>query len=556
MLLFDCPHCGNHLRLEDEFAGSDGWCRACKGMIVAPRPGRESAGFDSLPIEARYNRLYQIFRFAATKADNYKLLLSRLASQRDMLRQELAKASAQREGADDVLQQLATLQQKMSARDEELAAAVAIRRQLEDEVLALTRRLDSSKQAMAPPPDDPSTTTEMQNANAQIAAERERATRLERNWQEALNASKLEAQLHAEVVEELNATRVALSDAQKARQAADLAHAQAERALAERTAALEAAERRGAPGPHTTRVAELEAQLREAQAQCESHRSRLHEVEVDRDTLAEQASTALARLRKEHEALAAEYTRVAELLDGLTALREEHEQLRSDHDMVVQTVAPMEALRHELETLRAQQESLVRERDALRAEHTRALGELNALTALRDDYERLRADRDAVAQTAAPLEALYRELNELRAQHEALTRERDTLINVRQEYDTLRAQHDGQAAEHESVEALRQELAALRTQYDGAMQELDALGQEYDALEAALETPSFGALPDTDPSELLSPMPAAPTDANGMDEHVIIPEIVMEELDRRKSDPVVSALLRFLQKQRDNDEEG
>jgi hypothetical protein len=41
-----------------------------------------------------------------------------------------------------------------------------------------------------------------------------------------------------------------------------------------------------------------------------------------------------------------------------------------------------------------------------------------------------------------------------------------------------------------------------------------------------------------------------------MDEHVIIPEIVMEELDRRKSDPVVSALLRFLQKQRENDEEG
>src|SRR5690606_32621270 len=137
MLHFDCPHCGNHLHLEDEFAGRDGWCRACKGMIVAPAPGEASVGIEALPLEVRYHRLYQLFRFAATKADNYKLLLGRLRNQRDALTQELAKAGKWRDTLSELQRQVDASHRMLAAREDEISAAGDERRRHETELAAL-----------------------------------------------------------------------------------------------------------------------------------------------------------------------------------------------------------------------------------------------------------------------------------------------------------------------------------------------------------------------------------------------------------------------------------
>jgi hypothetical protein len=155
MLRFDCPHCGNHLRLEDEYAGRDGWCRACKGMIVAPMPGHQSAGVEGLPLAVRYSRLYHLFKFAAAKADNYKLLFGRVRAQRERLTRELTEAAKWKDRATDAKRRADQVERQLRARDDELAQLMQVKRALEDETARLRADVNEHIRAAQTSPPTP-----------------------------------------------------------------------------------------------------------------------------------------------------------------------------------------------------------------------------------------------------------------------------------------------------------------------------------------------------------------------------------------------------------------
>ena len=389
MLYFDCPHCGNHLRLEDEFAGRDGWCRACKGMIVAPTPGRETAGIETLSLEIRYNRLYHLFRFAATKADNYKLLLGRLRAQREALTQELAKAVKWRDSMTDLQRQTESMQRQLASQNDELAAAAEVRRLLESELEAIRHECETLPATIAP------------------------------DLREAFEASHRQVEALEERLKEEGKETAALM--------ARLSAAEAN--------AAEAANRSDAA------IDDLEQTTRDGQSSTDELRREISRLETQ---LGE----------RDHE---------------VSALREAHK---------------------------------------------------DEVHALRSDVTSLQERLDAKVVSDQELEAERKRLEEQCATLE-------------------------QAARNHEV---------LQTQLDTLQEDYALLEQEYNALQEDLDVPTFGSLPEDGRGAMLSPMPPAPPDANGTDEHVIIPEIVMGEPDR--PDPMVNALLRFLNKARENDEVG
>lgn len=76
MIKFECSHCKNPLALDEQYAGRDGWCRVCKQMVVVPKPGGPQC-LDDLSSDERYSRMKNLLKYAATKSDEYKLLLAR-----------------------------------------------------------------------------------------------------------------------------------------------------------------------------------------------------------------------------------------------------------------------------------------------------------------------------------------------------------------------------------------------------------------------------------------------------------------------------------------------
>lgn len=72
MIEFHCHHCGKLLRLDDSYAGRDGWCRVCKRMVIVPG-GRSGHRLEDLPPEEGYARIQLLLQYAATKADLYRI---------------------------------------------------------------------------------------------------------------------------------------------------------------------------------------------------------------------------------------------------------------------------------------------------------------------------------------------------------------------------------------------------------------------------------------------------------------------------------------------------
>ena len=77
MIEFTCPNCENLLKVADNLAGRDGWCRVCKRWIVIPMGSGKGSPMDSMTVEEKYERLEYMLQYAATKADNPKGLLSK-----------------------------------------------------------------------------------------------------------------------------------------------------------------------------------------------------------------------------------------------------------------------------------------------------------------------------------------------------------------------------------------------------------------------------------------------------------------------------------------------
>lgn len=134
MIEFKCQHCGKGLHLNDSYAGRDGWCRVCKRMVIVPGGGPESR-VEDLPPEEGYERLQRLLQYAATKADKFKVHLSRQVKEQEHTARveeallEAQRLLAERESAAEKLRQeldvtAASLREK-EARFSDLEAAGA-----------------------------------------------------------------------------------------------------------------------------------------------------------------------------------------------------------------------------------------------------------------------------------------------------------------------------------------------------------------------------------------------------------------------------------------------
>jgi len=75
MIEFDCQHCGNHFVVEEKFAGHDGWCRVCKRFIIVPQADGSGGRIEDLSPAEKCFRVERTLRYAAKKAQRYRLLL-------------------------------------------------------------------------------------------------------------------------------------------------------------------------------------------------------------------------------------------------------------------------------------------------------------------------------------------------------------------------------------------------------------------------------------------------------------------------------------------------
>ena len=141
MIEFACPHCQNSLKVADDLAGRDGWCRVCKRWIVIPMGSGKGSPMDSMTVEEKYERLEHMLQYAATKADSLKGLLSKYCDENgNMIPADTARF--RREKRDKFENRL-----KRSEQDvREMRDTVKNARQERDEAIAERDRLQEKLQ--------------------------------------------------------------------------------------------------------------------------------------------------------------------------------------------------------------------------------------------------------------------------------------------------------------------------------------------------------------------------------------------------------------------------
>ena len=174
MIEFNCQHCGKLLRLNDSYAGRDGWCRVCKRMVIVPDGGKLRR-VEDLPAEEGYVRLQRLLQYAATKADQYKMHLARQAGE-ERLKAQLEST------ARDAKDALAMLELRCGRLEAELNTTRAALAAAEERAAALAAAGDSG---VVPASGDSS------ELAAALALERENRAALE------ARAAELEAQLRS-----------------------------------------------------------------------------------------------------------------------------------------------------------------------------------------------------------------------------------------------------------------------------------------------------------------------------------------------------------------------
>jgi len=76
MIQFHCQHCGNYMRIGEEFAGRDACCKACKRYIIIPKADGTVLDVLALPIEERLSRTEQLLQFTTEKNQQFRVLLA------------------------------------------------------------------------------------------------------------------------------------------------------------------------------------------------------------------------------------------------------------------------------------------------------------------------------------------------------------------------------------------------------------------------------------------------------------------------------------------------
>ncbi|MBL7645466.1 MAG: SEL1-like repeat protein [Candidatus Hydrogenedentes bacterium] len=443
MIELTCQHCGTLLRMDDSFAGRDGWCRECKQMVIIPS-GNQVIRVEDLPPGEAIGRLQHLLSYAARKADQYK--------------QYLAEKAAEDEARARLAANLVEEQRRSAALSAELDRIKAI--PLEPSPLLDDIDLEGPLEAEKAREEAAALITTLES---DLALARE-------------NRAALEAELEKQSAE-IKALKEALEGARGAEVAATSQVLSLEEELACARQMLEEASRNLDSAREEARVctdalkalrneyegmeaARLDAvnHLREVDLDRDLHREEverlqemLHTLEAERDDLGRRVAAA--------EGLVDEYTGAARL--------NEEKSLKLEADLSAQQALIAE---------------LTAERDALKAaadEDRRGLaqadGELEAarelLASLETEREKLRAegaaDRERVAQLAVELGRLGDRLREAEEERDALKLRVDTLIESASE-------RQSREIPSETGDAGGEALRSLETNHGPGASELDA----------------------------------------------------------------------------------
>lgn len=402
MISFECQHCGNHMTIDARFAGRDGWCRVCKKMIIFPREDGVAERLESLSLEEAVRRMYKLIRYAATRADDYKL---QALEQRDARDREREALEARVAGLTEEVR----VRERALAKARDAAAAPAAA----DEAEGLSAR----NEALAA-------------EQARLAAENQQLTTdlaEARGEQEALRARLTEAREasdagESDLLQENEALRVHVTRLEESVSVLDAAR---EKLAAELHAALGDA-----------------AGAREALEEARANAARMT-VEAEAAAAAQAKSEEDARVAgKDAEAARAELRALQGLLEESKAARAAAQQ---DAERAGESIAEYEdtvaGLERQLSELNGAQASLVARLSAFEAEAMDARDLGNQVQALEERIQRLLADNtglsdaleDALERARAAEMLAEAQGDELEQSAEELAAARDETARERQE---------------------------------------------------------------------------------------------------------------------------
>ena len=487
MIEFDCEHCGKPLHLNDSYAGRDGWCRACKQMVIVPSGGRTYRVRD-LPQEEGIQRLQRLLQYAATKADKFKLHLAqqepegrRVAGMEDALRQAYERVERQERAILDMREAEGTLR----AKYDHLSTDTAARITWLESMLA-----EAASQSTG----DSDWVAEKKILEADLQTALDGKLDLQRQLEEKSEAIvDLESRVadgvaHDATVEDWAAEKAALI------QERDTAHREVETLhdqLTQQTSAVSALEVALADAEAQLAIsaesegplATLEDELHEARAEAEALKSEVEEQKQRIATLEEAATTPAADHTDELDALGAE---CESLRAGLVREEQRVAAATADQTNLQAALATAEeAVAHkqaETEAALAQQKVLQTKLDNLSAEKQKEC------LLMVDQATRLRAQESEIGQYKSEIAAQTESLAELRSRHDERDRSMRDQIRALEDqvtlFDTLK---DRMAGLQDRVSRLDQEHLDLTLTLEDAKRKLDVAEKKEGSLEERLE---------------------------------------------------------------------
>lgn len=451
MIEFDCPHCGNHLVHQDAFAGRDGWCRICKGIIAIPQPGHPSPVVN-LTLEQRYARLERLFKHAVSIVDEHRQLQARLQEGGNGLAEEVRlRTEAQRTSDSLNIQLEAATAAQRSAQDEcdQLRERVSA---LESDRAALQEELDAQVLEHS--------TLEVNLAEAQPLADR--VPELEESLSEARDEIGRREHENDELLERV------LDVEQKLETAAEMA----EYAVVERATERDAYEQR---------LDSLRGELCASEDESAALKERLATAAAEQSRLTLELEETQEAMATESEGLETELDRLTELYEAEVTLREDVADQLARALPIADRVPVLEeelaSAREEIKTSKARHEVLLQQvADAecaldlagKRAREARAAWETSRQQLL-DEIESFRAGQRAAEEETASVRAKAREAAaDLQTQLDAMQAE---LLNETR----LRIASD------ESERRLERRIAEANSARDDALSRRDQVSRQLEA---------------------------------------------------------------------------
>jgi chromosome segregation ATPase len=531
---FNCQHCNHPLQVADNFAGQDGWCRACKRLVVVPSADGSMEDWSNLSPNDQASRLEKILHRAASKADR---LRSDFTAHAEALR-ELSDSDPPAESC-SITEKLSLLveelRERMGAMRESASAAAA---ELEGELasaraeqLALTARLnealDDLKKALDAAPDTESEALResLQSENAElrdtlmaregdVAALSEGIEAAERRHEEDVAAHALASGQLDALREELNSTGDAgrTASAKLDKLGRDSAEAQALAGAAKAEAASlrakldelgrDSAEAQALAGAAKAEAASLRAKLDElgrdsaealevagaAKAEAASLRAQLDEALAESQTCrtaSEEAEKQGAALAKVNEALRDELEKATTEASAYDSRVSDLEKEMLGAETNLQSTAETQtALQGDLNQRDTESEELrasltVAKKGAAKAEKRTQSLEKKAEAAREKLLKKL-------ATETARSEGLKNEVESMRGELLTASGAHERVGVLEEEVSQLRDALDAAAKDGSRTETLERELSGARLELEGVVAALVERGRDLQAERAAL----------------------------------------------------------------------